>query len=239
MQLLDTRYDAASTDAKELETLVVDDDQRRRSRFRASTEDGREVGVVTGGGDPLETGDVIGTEEEPVAVVELDAQEAAVVDLTGIDPTTDRLLLLAELGHALGNRHRPMAVRGTELLVPVTDGRERLENELDPFVPENATVEFDSVDPGLFDDAQGAHEHGHTHGSAEDHDHSHGADDEHDHSHGDGHDHDHSHDHADYDHSHDHEADDDGDRQVKSRSTTVGLGGPLTDGLITERDTDD
>jgi urease accessory protein len=177
MLVLDTTHDVDATE--ELETLVVDDDQRRRSRFRTTTDEGREVGVVPDGEDPLRTGDVLGTAAEPIAVVELEPREAAVVDLAGVDPTTDALLAMVERGHALGNRHRELAVRGSEILIPVTDGRQRLTDELRP-LPDGADLRFEAVDPGLFDDA-GPPEH--SHGEADGHGHSHSHDDGHDHTH--------------------------------------------------------
>lgn len=177
MRVLDTRYDETDR-TEDLTTVVVDDDQRRRSRFRTTTEDGETVGVVPGDGEPLATGDVLGTESEPVAVVELSARTAAVLDVAAVAPDTGTLLAMAELGHALGNRHRELAVRGSELLVPVTDGRERLEAELRPLLPESVSITYESVDPGLFDDQGGDHGHDDGHG------HSHG-DDDYAHSHGD------------------------------------------------------
>lgn len=172
MRVLDTRYDETDRSV-DLQTVVVDDDQRRRSRFKTTTETGETVGVVPGDGQPLETGDVLGTESGPVAVVELSARTAAVLDVAATTADTGRLLAMAELGHALGNRHRELAVRGHELLVPVTDGRDRLEAELRPLLPEGVAIDYESVDPGLFDDQGGDHDHGHGH-SHSDGDHGHG-----------------------------------------------------------------
>ena len=185
MLVLNTTHETAATD--ELDELVVSDDQRRRSRFRATTEDGQTVGVVRDGEDPLQAGDVLGTDEEPIAVVSLESTTAAVLDVAALEATTDQLLAFTELGHALGNRHRKLAVRGTEILVPVTDGRERLEGELRPHLPDGVSIAYESVDPEVFDDDAPGHGGDHSHGEGHGHSHERHAD----HTHGEGHGHTH------------------------------------------------
>lgn len=217
MLVLDTHYD--EPDDTDLETLVIDDAQRRRSRFRTRTDSGRTVGVVREGDQALETGDVLGTAEEPIAVVRLERREAAVIDLDAVQPTTDRLLALARLGHALGNRHRELAVRGSQLLVPVTDGRERLEGELRPWLPDGIQLEYVAVDPGLFDQAE--HSPGHDHAGDHSHPHDHAG-------------HSHSHEYAGG-HSHDHDGDVDLDIVPDGGyhdGSVDGWPGPLTRGLL-------
>ncbi|MDG5778070.1 urease accessory protein UreE [Haloarculaceae archaeon H-GB2-1] len=165
--------------------VTVGDDERRRSRFRTTSDDGRDVGVVVG--RTLDAGDVLDADGTPV-VVDLAAVEAMVVPVGSLAPPA-----AVQLGHAVGNRHWTIAVRGDDLLVRATDARDRMEAEVTPFLTRDATVRYESVSPGRFDDAPAPHDHGsdagdpHRHGGADAQAHSHG-DHQHDgdeHSHGD------------------------------------------------------
>lgn len=149
------------------ETVTVDGDQRRRSRFRTVTDAGTELGVTVNreltGGDVLAAGD-----GDLLVVVELESVEAMVVDLSG---AAGSLTGAAALGHATGNRHWTMAVQGEELLFPATESRERMEATVADLLPGEASVEFRAVSPAVFDD--GTADHGHSHGHDHDHDHGH------------------------------------------------------------------
>lgn len=180
---------AARLSEADAETVAVDDDQRQRSRFRAETESGTEVGVVLGrelrAGDVLSTGDADG----PLLEVALEPVEAVVVDLADADPAP---VAAVELGHAAGNRHWEMTTRGQRVLFPVADSYDRMVDAIEPFLPDDATVGRDAVSPATFDDGgYGFAAHGHDHGGGHDSDHGHGHDTR-AHSDGpDGHSHDH------------------------------------------------
>jgi urease accessory protein len=162
---------------EECETVVVDETDRRRSRFRTTTEAGTEVGVVVG--RELRAGDVLSGDGLAVAV-ELEPVEALSVDLADLASRA-----AVELGHAAGNRHWKMAVRDGTVLFPVADSVDRMAAAVELHLPDGATVGTESVPPSVFDG--GHHEPGHGH----DHSHDHAGD--HTHPHGDRHDHSHDH----------------------------------------------
>jgi urease accessory protein len=166
-------------------TVVLSGTDRRRSRVRTATVDGRDLGVVCA--RDLEDGDVLGTEDGALVLVELEGVETLVLDLgTGVLSPADAL----ELGHALGNRHWDLALRGTDALFPVTTSRERVHAVVEEAVPEAVPRRYERVSPALFD---GRANHTQTHGEDADHAHSHGDG----HSHDDGHGHGDSHSHGD------------------------------------------
>jgi len=189
-------------------SVTVDDDQRRRSRFRATTDAGTEVGVVLArtlrAGDLLSTGDADG----PLLRVALEPIEALVVDLADADGD---LTTAVALGHAAGNRHWDMAVRDEQVLFPATESDERMAATVEPHLPAGATLDRESVSPGLFDDGPGhgpdgqVHDHGHD-GHAHDHGHSHdhAQDGAHEHAQDGAHDHGHAHDREASGRSHEH-----------------------------------
>ena len=215
---------AAHRRAGTLETVVLDDTQRKRSRFRTTTEAGTDLGVLVDRPE-LSPDDVLVLDDDLAVVVAFERREAFVIDL----PSETTTAAAIELGHRIGNQHWDVAIEDGRLYVPREADRSIIEETLGPYLPAGATIQYETVDAELFVDsgsgpghshADGGagHDHasgGHTHrsGGHGDHDHSH---DDHAHEHGDsGHDHNegHTHGHGDSghghsDHTHEHGGDD-------------------------------
>lgn len=162
---------AARVEREDAPTVAVDDTQRRRSRFRTTADDGTDLGVVVG--RDLRAGDVLSAGDS-LFVVALDRIEAMVLDFSTVDGGSRAATAAIELGHAVGNRHRDLAVDGDRAYLPLADSRERLEAEVRPRLPDGATVGYDEVSPTLFDDGGG--DHGHEHADGHGDIHSHGTD---------------------------------------------------------------
>ncbi|WP_284008407.1 urease accessory protein UreE [Haloarcula pelagica] len=173
---VEKRLTAPATDPV---TVVLSDTDRRRSRVRTETDDGRDLGVVVP--QDLGDGDVLEADDGTLVVVELARIDALVLDLDGSGLTPTAAL---ELGHALGNRHWDLALRDGEALFPVPDSRERMDAVVESELPAAVDHRYEAVPPTLFDDAGSPadHEHGGAHDHA-DHDHGH-EDHDHRHSHG-------------------------------------------------------
>ncbi|WP_101296019.1 urease accessory protein UreE [Halegenticoccus soli] len=188
--------------------VVLSDTDRRRSRVRTETDDGRDLGVVVA--RDLCDGDVLETEEGDLVVVELAPVEALVLDFTDADVGAIAALTL---GHTLGNRHWDLAIRGSRALFPVADTYERMETIVADLLPDGVTVRSETVSPTTFDETGADHAHGHGRGDG---DHPHGdegyvhthGDDGHVHTHEDG-GHTYGHSHGDLSHVHPHSADGD------------------------------
>jgi len=159
-----------------VETVVLDADQRRRSRFRARTEAGTEIGVVAGD-DPLRPGDVLAGDGLTV-VVELAGREAVVLDCDGVEAGGEALAAAAALGHRIGTRHRDLTTRGAEVLIAVGDddpGRVREHVRRAGGSLPGVRIRTETVEPSLFDAARTPdHGHAHAHDHEHDHDHDHG-----------------------------------------------------------------
>jgi len=146
------RHAAAGT----LERVVLDERERRRSRFRTTTDAGTELGVVLGDTIP-EPGDVLVDDDERLVVVEFEPVEALAVDLPGDLSAVEGV----ELGHAAGNSHWDLAVAGDRVLVATDDHAERRRATLEELLPPGASVTVERVAPTLFDDATPDHAHDH------------------------------------------------------------------------------
>jgi urease accessory protein len=175
------RHDSRGT----LERVVLDDDERRRSRFRATTDAGRELGVVLGERTPR-PGDVLLESADAMVVVGLASVPAAAVEVTAdLDSAT-----LVAFGHAVGNRHRPLATRDGVVYVALErgvaaesgDDLGAVDPRLEDVLPAGVEASVERVDPTLFDDGAAARvssdddahdhtrdhdSHGHTHDHAD------------------------------------------------------------------------
>lgn len=142
------------------ETVRVTPTERRRSRFRTTTDSGLDLGVVCG--QDLRDGDVLDA-DGTLVVVALGGVTALAVDLgPDCSPTAG-----VAFGHALGNRHRDLVVRDGRVLVRADDHPDRVEATVRDLLPAGATLERTTVDPTLFDDgrehAHGDDAHSHAH----------------------------------------------------------------------------
>ncbi|MXV62318.1 urease accessory protein UreE [Natronorubrum sp. JWXQ-INN-674] len=196
-------HDAAGT----LERVVIDANNRRRSRFRATTDAGTDVGVIVDKA-AVSAGDVLSVEDDRLIVVAFEPLDALALTLP--EATDERLEAAVELGHRIGNQHWDLAVEDGVVYVPLEADRHIVERVVADVVPgteiQERTVEADLfvTDLELEGSGSGSHggDHEHSHGRGEhDHEHSHAADDGHDHSHEE---HSHSHPHSHEEHSYDH-----------------------------------
>ncbi|MBZ6493321.1 urease accessory protein UreE [Natrinema longum] len=185
-----------------LERVVIDAENRRRSRFRATTDAGTDVGVVVDT-PAVSAGDVLLAADDRMIVVAFEPVDALALALP--DATAARLEAAVELGHRVGNQHWDLAVDDGTVYVPLEADRHIVERVVDDVVPgaelRETTVEADLFVTALEDEEAGSDggpgtERGH---GVVDHTHGHDGS-RHTHEHGpDGTDHTHEH-----DHSHDH-----------------------------------
>jgi len=214
---------AEHEDAGTLETVVLDDTERRRSRLRVTTDAGTDLGVLVDRPE-LVAGDVLMLDDDRAVVVAFEEREAFVVEFPAAEAAIETAI---ELGHRIGNQHWDVAVEGDTVSVPVEADRAIIEDVLGPYLPPDATTRYETVDAERFieggeadgeeadhgADHEHTHEGGHEHAPEDGHDHAHGGGQGHEHAHGggQGHEHahgggDHEHTHGGDDHAHDHEA---------------------------------
>jgi urease accessory protein len=177
-------HEAAGT----LERVVLEVENRRRSRFRATTERGTEVGVVLDR-PAVSSGDVLLDTAERMFVVAFEPLEALAISLPVA--SSEAMAAAVKLGHRVGNQHWDLAVEDGIVYVPLSADRHIVERVVNDVAP-GAEIEGTTADADLFvtDRRDGEARH------SGDHEHRH---DDHDHSHphgGHGHDHEHSHDHG-------------------------------------------
>ncbi|MEY7849807.1 urease accessory protein UreE [Natrarchaeobius sp. A-rgal3] len=185
-----------------VERVVIDPDDRRRSRFRASTDAGTDVGVVLDK-PAVSAGDVLLVEDDRMILIAFEPREVLAVSLP--EASAEALAAAVELGHRVGNQHWDLAVDDGTVYVPLAADRHIVERVVADVIP-GSEVRETTVDADLFvTDTGDGHGRGHASGadpghSHEDDAHEHGhEDDDHEHGH-----HEHDHEHTTYENGHDH-----------------------------------
>lgn len=144
---------------EEVERVVLDEQERRRSRFRTTTETGTELGVIAGSEQRLQPGDILVDDEDRFVIVAFANRDAIVVSFEA-PGSTATMAEAARLGYRVGNRHCDLAVRDDEVLVALGTDADRIVETVTDALPAGATTRREDVDPALFDDTP-AHEHSH------------------------------------------------------------------------------
>ena len=159
---LDERISAREREGT-LERVVIDAEERKKSRLRVETDAGTDLGIVVDRPE-LRSGDVLFVDEEGAAVVTFDKRDAYVIELP--DSGTGTSAAAVELGHRIGNQHWDVAVEGGSVYVPLEAEQRILEDVLGPYLPEGSATGYETVDAELFVDGPsaghgtGRHDHG-------------------------------------------------------------------------------
>ena len=148
--------------------LELDWDVRQKSRFDATTSDGRTVGVFLPRGSVVRGGDVLVTQEGELIRVVAAPQPVLRITACPDHAAHEQAFDLMRAAYHLGNRHVPIELRADHLKIEpdhvladlLRQMHLRVSEVREPFEPEGG--------------AYGGHGHGHAHG----HDHAHG---DHDH----------------------------------------------------------
>jgi len=169
---------------KRAATVTLDWDTRQKSRFQATDNQGRELGVFLPRGTAVRGGDVLVAEDG--SLVRVIAAPQPLLRITACASHGSPFDLVRAAYH-LGNRHVQIELQPDHLKIEPDHVLADMLRAMHLIV--NAVEEGFEPEGGAY--AAGGHGHSHGHG----HDHGHG----HEHGHGHGHGHDHAHEHG---HSH-------------------------------------
>jgi urease accessory protein len=168
--------------------VSLDWDTRSKSRFEATDNQGRHLGVFLPRGQVVRGGDMLVAEDGTLVQVQAAAQPVLVVRPCATHGTPLDLLRAA---YHLGNRHIALEVQADHLKLEPDHVLADMLRAMDMTVAETA-LPFEP-EGGAYGSGATGHGHGHAH--------AHGPDEAHDYPHG--HDHGHGHDHPNS-HAHDH-----------------------------------
>jgi len=90
---------------QKLERLFLSRTEMEKSRLRKHTSDGLEIGLSLDPGTIMRDGDVLSNDSKFIMIHQLPEKVLRVKIIDHNDPT-----LLVQVGHIIGNRHRPISV---------------------------------------------------------------------------------------------------------------------------------
>ncbi|MEH6813745.1 MAG: urease accessory protein UreE, partial [Motiliproteus sp.] len=172
-----------------IDRLSLPFDLRKRGRFKATAESGREVGIFIERGQVLQDGDLLLTECQQL--IQVVAEAEPVVTATASD-----WLQFSRVCYHLGNRHVPLQVGELWLRFQPDHVLQELAelhgltaiSELAPFMPENGAYGAHGGQGHHSEEPQGhSHEDSQEQGSSHSHDHSHSHSDNNSQDHSSGH----------------------------------------------------
>jgi urease accessory protein len=160
-----------------IDILELDQWEAQKNRFRKKTAKGTDLAVALDRGAGIRDGDILLWDAKTATAVEvrIHLREVMIVNLDGLAGLTPQIAMrtCVELGHALGNQHWPVLIKGDRVYVPLTVDRKvmasvmnthRFENVRYEFVPGSEIVPFLAPHESrrLFGGAEGP-VHTHTH----------------------------------------------------------------------------
>ena len=109
------------------ETIKLSRSYLEKTRLRAKTNQGTDVGIVLNSGTKIQNGDVLLSNSDKFIIIQQNPE--MVISVKKKDKTEanfDKILIL--LGHIIGNRHRPIQIEDNKIIFPILS-----ESELDIF----------------------------------------------------------------------------------------------------------
>jgi urease accessory protein len=142
----------------QVERLILDEHDRKRSRLRTTTDRGTDVGLVIDHPAGLSAGDVIVYNAERMIIITAEQQEVAVLDIDIIE-NRERAVTL---GHHLGNQHWTLTIRNGRLYIPVPEKRAHAERVIEGTLGD-VPIEYEQADPAIFEENAQPNHHSHEH----------------------------------------------------------------------------
>lgn len=116
-----------ATQSNNFETLKLSRTDLSKSRLRAMTNKGTDVGIVLKSDSKIQNGDVLLSDKEKFIFIQQNPEKViSVTKKQKSEANFDDTLVL--IGHILGNRHRPIEIKNEKIFFPILS-----ESELEIF----------------------------------------------------------------------------------------------------------
>ncbi len=115
---LKEKYDEM-TERKVCETIKISRLESQRVRMRKISDKGTDVALTLPLGTQLRHGDVIIITENKMVVVEIEAEDVIMIEITENIHEDDVVEVPVRVGHTIGNLHRPIRLEGNKIYFPI------------------------------------------------------------------------------------------------------------------------
>ena len=133
-------------EGRPIEQIDIDQWTAQKCRFTVMSDRGNQYTIALKRHEQLRDGDILSydPQSEEVVSIRIHFNEVMVAELTSviIEPLEEIIRTAVELGHALGNQHWRVVVKGTKVYVPITVDREVMESVMRTHHLEGVVCQF-------------------------------------------------------------------------------------------------
>ena len=144
---------------KKLEKLSLSISDARKSRIRKNTDRGTEIGIIQNRKGVLSSGDVLVLTDQNMVLVEIEMEEAMVIDFGDHLDSSALLERAVRLGHLIGNQHWAFFVKGNCVYVPITIDRRVMDTVIKGGNIPGIAFRYQEIDPSSFKGQSAGHHH--------------------------------------------------------------------------------
>jgi len=116
--ILGNIFKETSSESTNFEKLIISRIDLEKRILRKKTDLGTDIGINLDSGIKLQHGDIIGNNETKIIVEQIPEKVISVK----LKENNENIAIL--LGHIIGNRHRPIAMKDKVILFPIQDDSE-------------------------------------------------------------------------------------------------------------------
>lgn len=116
--ILGNIFKETSSESTNFEKLIISRIDLEKRILRKNTDLGTDIGINLDSGIKLQHGDIIGNNETKIIVEQIPEKVISVK----LKENNENIAIL--LGHIIGNRHRPIAMKDKVILFPIQDDSE-------------------------------------------------------------------------------------------------------------------
>ena len=134
-------------DGANVEDLVLEQWEAPKSRLRKNTQSGIELAISLPRSEHLHDGDVLYHDPDArrIVVARIPLKEVMVIhlELPALMPQSEKLRLVFEIGHALGNQHWPAVIKSQTIYVPLSVDRNVMSSVMRTHAFKHASIRFE------------------------------------------------------------------------------------------------
>lgn len=147
---LKKRCDARSKDGK-VEILSISSRDRKKNKMRKITDRGTDVGITLVGKGMLSSGDVLVDDDERMIVVNIEKDEAMVIELNEEENESLMIKKAVKVGHLLGNQHWGIIIKGRSIYVPIAIDKVVMETVIANGNLTNISIRYEELDQSILE----------------------------------------------------------------------------------------
>ena len=147
---LKKKYDTYSKDGR-VEVLSISSRDRKKNKMRKITNKGTDIGITLVGKGMLASGDILVDDGKRMIVVDVEKDEAMVIELNEEEDESLMIKKAVKVGHLLGNQHWGIIVKGRSIYVPIAIDKVVMETVIANGNLTNISIRYEELDQSILD----------------------------------------------------------------------------------------